>query len=215
MSSPIRSVVRNLSDRKIRYDFGKQRSLTVTPKGTAYDVASIEGDVFSLFRDSREAEALIQGIIRGVVEVSYVIESPYKVGVVDKRQMSMIGALAPKYEKWLKESKASTEAKEEDPVEEERKEEAPAAEEPKEEAPVVENPAPVEESKEEEAPAVEEAPVIEEVPTEESPVVEEVPVEESPVVAESTVGEAPAVEPVQEPEPEVGKKRSSRKLKAQ
>lgn len=197
MSSPIRSVVKNLSDRKIRYDFGKQRSLTVTPKGTAYDVASIEGDIFSLFRDSREAEALIQGIIRGVIEVSYVIELPYKVGVVDSRQMSMIGALAPKYEKWLKESKSSTEAKEEAP-----KEEAPATEETKEE-----------EEPKEEASATEETK--EEAPVEEEPKEEASAVEEAPVAEEAPVVEASVVEPAQEPEPEVGKKRSSRKLKAQ
>ena len=180
ITSPIKTTIRNLSGKRYSFDFGYDAKVVLLPHGSSLDTAVIDGDAFSLFTDSREADSLVHGIIRGELKVSYSIEPVYEVNKVAMLLQASTINLTNSYRQWAGGKQSQKADITVEPVTAAPIEEKPAAvteiiqesiveyapvEEVKQEEPVAEAEAiePVEPVKEDqaepqEAPAVEEAP---------------------------------------------------------
>ena len=102
MTSPIKTVIRNLGSSNIFLRLGANRAARLMPKGKAGDTVVVSGDVFSTYKYSSDASTLIHAVFTNVIEVSYVIEEPYKVEKTTKRLMAPASSdLIVKYDKWL------------------------------------------------------------------------------------------------------------------
>lgn len=74
ITSPIKSIVRNLTDKKYTTPITSRMRIVLDPAGTATDTARIDGDVFTLMDRTVVAEALVNDILANKVSLTYVVD---------------------------------------------------------------------------------------------------------------------------------------------
>ncbi len=173
MISPIKTIIKNLSNSAIRFRVSSRLAVAISPAGTAGDTAKITGELFSLVDGDRSATYILSMIKDGNIAVSYTVDKAFDIAEADKINMIVpVGDVSAWYNskcavapvkakeepKKVEEPKQDT-VKQEEPkkVEEPKQEEQkpaeqpaePATEEPKEEPKAKEEPKKVEEPKQE------------------------------------------------------------------
>lgn len=99
--SPIKSVIKNLTDTQVVIQVTRTRKIYIAPCGQERDTVTIAGDIFSQFDYSKNAERLAERVMNGVVTISYVIENPYTVEKTTVRSVLLSADLVDSYESWL------------------------------------------------------------------------------------------------------------------
>lgn len=99
--SPIKSVIKNLTDTQVVIQVTRTRKIYVAPCGQERDTVTIAGDIFSQFDYSKNAERLAERVMNGVVTVGYIIENPYTVEKTTVRSVLLSADLIEGYESWL------------------------------------------------------------------------------------------------------------------
>lgn len=131
--SPIKSVIKNLTDTQVVIQVTRTRKIYVAPCDQDKDAVIIAGDIFSQFDYDKNAQRLAERVMNGVVSISYIIEDPYTVEKTTSRSVLLSSDLIEKYESWLgastqnapdEEEAATTETNTDNEPEEELKEAA-------------------------------------------------------------------------------------------
>lgn len=188
--SPIKTVLRNVSGNRYSFNLGIDKRVTLLPAGGPCDKVVLNGDIFSQFREGRESDTLIYGIVRNEIVVSYIVEPIYEISLSDNCLQASTSNLTAIYQKWAQSKQGHKDDVAKEPV-------APVVEKEEEKVPVkVEvKPEPVSSVTIEPVDPVVEEPVKEE----ESKVVEEFKVEEVKVTEEPVTAPTEQVsEPVAE-----------------
>ena len=73
--SPIKTIIRNLTDQKFTTPINSGLRIVVTAKNTPGDTAKIVGDVFTLMDRTDVVEALAAAVLDGKVSLEYVIDT--------------------------------------------------------------------------------------------------------------------------------------------
>ena len=144
MISPIKTIIKNLSNSAIRFRVSSRLAVAMAPAGVAGDVAKITGELFSLVDGDRAATYILSMIKAGSIAVSYTVDKAFEIGEAEKINMTVpVGDVSVWYNG--KCAEAPVKAKKEEPKK---------VEEPKQES-IKEEPKKVEEPKQEEPKAVE------------------------------------------------------------
>ena len=77
--SPIKSIIRNLTDQKFTTPVNSGLRIVVTAKNTPGDTAKIVGDVFTLMNRTDVVEAFAGAIIDGRISLEYVVDGIAKI----------------------------------------------------------------------------------------------------------------------------------------
>ena len=184
MISPIKTIIKNLSNTAVRFRISSRLAVAMTPAGTNGDIVKLTGDLFTLLDSDRSATYVLSMIKSNSIEVSYDVDSLFTCKVASEINMCVpCGDVSDWYTTKCTVATPAVSKKEEPKKDAEAP--APKQEEPKQELPKQEE-KPVEEVKpgvkKAEAPNQEEAkaeePKVEE-PKKEEPKAEE-PKKEAP-----------------------------------
>lgn len=220
--SPIKSVIKNLTDTQVVIQVTRTRKIYVAPCDQDKDAVIVAGDIFSQFDYDKNAQRLAERVMNGVVAISYIIEDPYTVEKTTSRSVLLSSDLIEKYESWLgaatqnapdkgeegaaeANAEANTEDNTEDNTDAESEKEQQEAGAPIEDTDSADAEAPTE------APAEEQQEPVEKVSEPEKQGAEETQESEDTEEKKENTDAADATE-VDEP---VSKKRTTRKLKVQ
>ena len=199
MISPIKTILKNLSNTAVRFRISSRLAVAMTPAGTNGDIVKLTGDLFTLLDSDRSATYVLSMIKSRSIEVSYEVDSLFTCKVASEINMCVpCGDIGDWYT-----AKCTVATPAVSKAEEPKKEAEAAA--PKQEEPKQEEP-------KQELPKQEEKPV-EEVKKAESPKQEEAKADEPK--AEETKTEEPKVEESKAAEPKKEAPKAGRKIKVQ
>ena len=178
MISPIKTIVKNLSNSAIRFRVSSRLAVAMAPAGTQGDTAKIVGDIFSLVDGDRSAVYILSMVKDGNIAISYTMDKTFEIGEAEKINMIVpVGDVSAWYNSKCVVAPVQAEKEEPKKAEEQKKAEEPKQEPAKqEELKQVEEQKPAEQPAE---PAKEEPKKVEEPKAAEEPKAEE-PKKEAP-----------------------------------
>ena len=100
ITSPIKTVLKNVSGKRLTFQISFEKRITLLPSGSGLDTATINGDVFSQFSESRGSEPLLHSVINGEVLISYKIEPQFAVTRCDNILQAATNNMGGLYRKW-------------------------------------------------------------------------------------------------------------------
>lgn len=74
ITSPIKSIIKNLTDKKYTTPVTSRMRIVLEPKGQAGDTARVDGDVFTLMDRTAVVEALLADVLDKKVSLLYVVD---------------------------------------------------------------------------------------------------------------------------------------------
>lgn len=207
--SPIKSVIKNLTDTQVVIQVTRTRKIYIAPCGQERDTVTVAGDIFSQFDYSKNAERLAERVMNGVVTIGYTIENPYTVEKTTVRSVLLSADLIESYESWL-----GVTTQEDGNEEEVKTGEAETSNEPAEDK--TEDKAPEDNAATEEATEEQQTPDDQDSETsnQDAEETQAVEIQEVPAITEEKKEDTTDTDATEVEEP-VSKKRTTRKLKVQ
>lgn len=149
MTSAIKTIIKNKSDKCFRYSAYPRYQIALRPCGEVGDCTEIVGDIFSFMETRQEALSLVKLMFNGTVEISYVVDGLFTADKAEANSLVKhpdVAILVPEeskpVEKPAKPAKPSKPAEEPKQSEDksEDKQEAQQPEEPKQDIEPASNP---------------------------------------------------------------------------